>query len=68
MPSPTFISGLLYPRMKTSRAGEHLQFINDEWARFQADNPYTVTEKDDPEKCTATDFLDSRVSVITLPA
>lgn len=36
--------------MKTSRAGEHLKFVNDEWARFQQSQPYTITEHDDLEK------------------
>lgn len=49
MQSRTFISGLLYPRMKTDRAGEQLKFVNDEWARFQKGEPYAITEHDDPE-------------------
>jgi hypothetical protein len=43
----TYISGLLHPDMKTARATEHLQHLNELIERFARNEPYTVTEKHD---------------------
>lgn len=40
-----YISGLLYPDMKTARATEHLEHLRALLQKFRTDKPYAVTKK-----------------------
>jgi len=43
-----FVSGLIYPQMKTDRAAGHLKVLQGELSKLRQ-NPYTITKEDDTE-------------------
>jgi hypothetical protein len=45
-----YISGLLYPQMKTDRAAAQLQQLRHEVRAFRTGNPYTVTKEDEAQR------------------
>jgi hypothetical protein len=42
--------GIIHSQMKTDRAGEHLQRLQEALASYRASKPYTVTEYDDVKR------------------